>query len=549
MHGLHHHDRVVHHDADGQHQGEQRDQVDGQPEELHHEEGADQRHRHGQDGDQRGTPVAQEQEHHQGHQDERVAERVQHLFNGGVQEGAHVIAHLVVHPRGHELGLVLQGALHLFDHVAGIAAQGLLQHDGGRGLPVQVAVDVEEGAAQFHIGDVAELDHLALLVGPDDDVLVLFGFVVLPLVHQHVLQRLGIDPRTLAQSAGACEQALFLHGLQHLLRAHLVGPHAVRFHPDAHGIDPAAQDLGLCHARHPLDLRKQLGVGIVVKEELVRIVTIPVEVDVHEHAGLHGRDDDALALYQHGQVGHHLVHAGLHTDHRLVRVGARFEDHADGALSGACGVAGHVAHALHPVDRRLQLDDGRLGEDVRARTGERDEDVHRGGRDLRELRGGQLTDGQSAHEEDQHRDHNGQYRPMDEVPEHGPGLFGIQFQVRHHAVGHQHFDVHFVPVLHPSKAFEQKAVLGLKPLPHYEQVLQFGPYVHPCGMHPTFPTQLSDLCRETSRRRVAELPDRAPRIANYSWIVAGLLQLCYRRPCRCNFANLWLRGNRGIFPS
>ncbi len=40
------------------------------------DEGADQRHRHGQRRDQRRAPVAQEDEHDQGHQHERLAERV-----------------------------------------------------------------------------------------------------------------------------------------------------------------------------------------------------------------------------------------------------------------------------------------------------------------------------------------------------------------------------------------------------------------------------------------------------------------------------------------
>ena len=355
VHGLHHHDGVVHHDADGQHQGEERDQVDRQAEQLHHEEGADERHRDREDGDERAAPVAQEQEDHERHQDERIPQGVQHLFDGRVQEGAHVIAHLVVHPGGHELGLLPQLLLHLGDHIAGVAAQGLLQHDGGRGPAVEVGVDVEELAAELHVGHIAQADQLALLIGPDDDVTVLLGLVELALVHQHVLQRLRVDARALPQAAGTGDEALLLHGLHHLLRTDGVGAHPVRLEPHAHGVLAAAQDLGLGDTGDALDLRDQLRERIVVQEELVRVLPVAVEVHVHEHAGLHRRDDHPFALHQQGQVGHHLVHARLHADHRHVRVGARFEDDADGGFTGTGGVRGDVPHALHTVDRRFQL--------------------------------------------------------------------------------------------------------------------------------------------------------------------------------------------------
>ena len=187
MYGFHYHDGVVHHDTDGQHQREERDEVDRQAEQLHHEEGTDQGDRHGDDGDQRGAPIAQEEEDHQCHQDEGIAQGVQHLFDGCIEECAHIVTHLVVDTGWHELGLLLQLLLHLCDHLTGVAAQGLLQHDGGGWLAIEVGVDVEELAAQFHVGDVAQLDHLAFLVRADDDVPVLLGLIELALIDEHVL--------------------------------------------------------------------------------------------------------------------------------------------------------------------------------------------------------------------------------------------------------------------------------------------------------------------------------------------------------------------------
>ena len=50
FHRLDDHDGVVHHDADGQHQAEQREVVEAEADGRHHGEGADDGHRHGHQG-------------------------------------------------------------------------------------------------------------------------------------------------------------------------------------------------------------------------------------------------------------------------------------------------------------------------------------------------------------------------------------------------------------------------------------------------------------------------------------------------------------------
>ena len=59
------HDGVVDHDADGEHQRQQRDGVGRIADRQHHREGADDRHRHGDQRDQRRPQLAEEQEDHQ----------------------------------------------------------------------------------------------------------------------------------------------------------------------------------------------------------------------------------------------------------------------------------------------------------------------------------------------------------------------------------------------------------------------------------------------------------------------------------------------------
>ena len=68
---LEHHDGVVDDEAGGDGQRHQRQVVEAVAEQVHDAEGADQRDRHGDAGDERGAHVAQEHEHDQDHQHDR----------------------------------------------------------------------------------------------------------------------------------------------------------------------------------------------------------------------------------------------------------------------------------------------------------------------------------------------------------------------------------------------------------------------------------------------------------------------------------------------
>ena len=70
--GLHHHDRVVHDQADGQHEAEQRQRVDREPEQRKEHERADQRDRHRQQRNQRRAPALQEDEDDEDHEHQRL---------------------------------------------------------------------------------------------------------------------------------------------------------------------------------------------------------------------------------------------------------------------------------------------------------------------------------------------------------------------------------------------------------------------------------------------------------------------------------------------
>ena len=77
--GLDDDDGVIDHDADGQHQAEQRQVVQAEAQGGHDGEGADDGDRHGDQRNEGRPPVLQEQQHHQGDQNDGVAQRLDHL--------------------------------------------------------------------------------------------------------------------------------------------------------------------------------------------------------------------------------------------------------------------------------------------------------------------------------------------------------------------------------------------------------------------------------------------------------------------------------------
>ncbi len=86
---LDHDDGIVDHEAGGDGERHDRQVVEAEAREIHHRQGADQRQRHRQAGDERGTPVAEEEEDHADDQDDGKSELDLHIAHRGADgEGA-----------------------------------------------------------------------------------------------------------------------------------------------------------------------------------------------------------------------------------------------------------------------------------------------------------------------------------------------------------------------------------------------------------------------------------------------------------------------------
>ncbi|MNZ96533.1 hypothetical protein D3C78_1157300 [compost metagenome] len=130
---LHHHDGVVHHQPDGQHHGQQGQQVDRVAHQLHEKHHADHRQRDRDHRNDYRTQCAQEQEHHDNHNQHRFEQSLHHLVDRGLNELRGVIGDVGLEV-GRQLGFQLRHQLaHFLDHVQRVGAGGGPDPDVHRG--------------------------------------------------------------------------------------------------------------------------------------------------------------------------------------------------------------------------------------------------------------------------------------------------------------------------------------------------------------------------------------------------------------------------------
>src|SRR5205807_2684597 len=117
LHRFHHHDGVIHHNADGQHQSEHAGDIDGEAQQREQRERADDRYGNGQQRNQRGAPVLQEDEDDEDDEADGFEQRLQHVFNGGPHEHGGVVRDDVADAGGER---ALDGLHVLRDGVGGL---------------------------------------------------------------------------------------------------------------------------------------------------------------------------------------------------------------------------------------------------------------------------------------------------------------------------------------------------------------------------------------------------------------------------------------------
>jgi len=166
---LHHDDRVVHDDADGQHHREQGDGVLGVAKREQCGEGADQADRDRDSGDDRGPRAAQEDEHNAHHQRKGNDQGAHHLPPRIADEGGGIVHHPRVQPGRKPYRELVQGAPHRGGGIHRVRARRQIDADRHGGAAVQPRLAVHVLCAEFHSRHVAQAQHGTVRVGADDN--------------------------------------------------------------------------------------------------------------------------------------------------------------------------------------------------------------------------------------------------------------------------------------------------------------------------------------------------------------------------------------------
>ena len=172
---LHHDDRVVDQDADGEHHAEKREYVDGEAEQQKNAAGAKQRYRHDDGRNDRVADVLQEQEHHQEHQHHGLRHRGQHLLDRSHDNRRNVVGDVVFDIRREKLRQRLHPRL---DGRRGRQRIGLGREQHRKSsdrLAIAARGELITQAADFDPRHVAEPHGRAVRIGPQNDGTELLG--------------------------------------------------------------------------------------------------------------------------------------------------------------------------------------------------------------------------------------------------------------------------------------------------------------------------------------------------------------------------------------
>ena len=162
-------DGVIDHDADGEHERQQGDGVGRIADGQHHGERADDRHRHGNQRDQRRPQLAEEQEHHQSHEDDCLDQRANDLFDRRGDEDRGVEEHGVGEIIGEARRQGIHGFANAAGHIDGIGPRRLVDADRGRGCAIEAAVAVLRSRAHLDAGDIFHPNNRTVGIGAQDD--------------------------------------------------------------------------------------------------------------------------------------------------------------------------------------------------------------------------------------------------------------------------------------------------------------------------------------------------------------------------------------------
>ncbi len=240
-----HDDGVVDHEADGQHQRQQRQRVDGEVEGIHQREGADERDRDGNERNESGADRAQKQKDDQHDEQDRLANRLVNVFDRLGDEHRAVVCHADLHALRQRGPNFRQQLLHAIRHFERVCGRLLDDAERYRRLSVEPHHQAFIERAELGMANICE---------PHEVTVSLFHNKVVELLGRTQI-RLRKNGEFTLQAFDAARRHLDILAPErrfHVLRRQIESGQAFRIEPDAHGILSFAEEAHFCHARNRL---------------------------------------------------------------------------------------------------------------------------------------------------------------------------------------------------------------------------------------------------------------------------------------------------------
>ncbi|RMP85628.1 hypothetical protein ALQ17_02265 [Pseudomonas fluorescens] len=321
---LHHHNGVIHHQADRQHHREQCQQVDAEAEQRHQTQGAQHRQRNTDDGDDHAAHRAQAQvdDHH--HDQDGLDQRFDHFDNRGFDKVRSLERQRHLDPWRQGFLDVRQQALDVGDDQQRVALGCCIEAQVYRGLGVHQRTGFVGCRTQLDGRDIAQAQQVVAVVA-DDHVAKLIEAA-----------QVGVDLNrgdhiVAFDLPGRCLEVVVADRLFHLGGTDAVACHTLRVEPQAHGQALAAEGLDLGHAVDRGKQRLHHAAQVIAQGRGRQRIT--GKPHVRHRCRIAGGTFDHRVVGLFRQAVFDLVDLGNHIAQRLGRV--LVECHAQGDLAAA----------------------------------------------------------------------------------------------------------------------------------------------------------------------------------------------------------------------
>ena len=349
LHALDDDDAVVHHHADGEHEAEQRQDVDRVAHDRHEDEGRAQRNRNRQARNQRRAPVLEEDVAHEHHEGEGDRQGGYDLADTAPDVIGRVVGDGVIHIVGKFRLQALKFGNERIHRGNGVRARLLVdgEHDGR--LVVEHTVKGVILFADFGARDVLQLDDAALVVLAHDDFVELRGGLQTPAGKQRIGEHAILLSGRGADRAERSLDILLRDCGDDLLGIDAQCRQSLRIEPDAHR-EFRPVDGHVAHAGHAKENRLDVAVGVVRERKAVDRPLRRIEREEAQRIGRLGADAAAELLGFRRQFRLGLRQTVLHLDEIHVAVGFDVERNFQLVLAVVRAVARHVEHVVDTVD-------------------------------------------------------------------------------------------------------------------------------------------------------------------------------------------------------